>query len=115
VTLQIERVGGTARPLLRLRGDLDQEGAPALVAAVDALPPLPDGLALDMLDVPFVDSSGLSALIHAIRRATTDGGVLTIRRPVPLLVRLLETTGVDVHLVIEPDGPEHPDQSEDGT
>jgi anti-sigma B factor antagonist len=99
----IEVVEGGTRPVLRLSGELDHGGATALTGAVDQLPPLTEGLALDLADVPFVDSSGLSALIHAIRRAGADGGTLTIRRPTPLLVRLLETTGVDVHLVIEPD------------
>jgi anti-sigma B factor antagonist len=100
--LVVEAVDGAPRPVLKLRGDLDQTGAPVLTRAVDALPSLSDGLALDFDQVPFVDSSGLSALIHVIRRAAADGAVLTIQRPNPLLVRLLETTGVDVHLVIEP-------------
>jgi anti-sigma B factor antagonist len=52
-------------------------------------------LLIDMSRVPFVDSSGLGALIGGIRRARELGGDVAVACNRPTLVRLLKTTGFD--------------------
>ena len=52
-------------------------------------------LLIDLSDVPFMDSAGLGALIHGIRRAREVGGEVAVACSRPTLTRLLHTTGFD--------------------
>jgi len=74
---------------LRLVGDLDMHTAPTLRRRFEN-----DGdvIALDMQDVTFIDSTGLSVLIAANRTRTT--GPLTLRSPGTAVIRVLEIVGM---------------------
>jgi anti-sigma B factor antagonist len=50
---------------------------------------------IDMRDVPFLDSSGLGALVGGIRRLRESGGSVAICCDRPSVLRLLAMTGVD--------------------
>jgi anti-sigma B factor antagonist len=51
---------------------------------------------IDLSDCSFIDSTGLSVLVHARSRLLDDGdGQLEICCPDPQVRRLLEITGVD--------------------
>ena len=50
-------------------------------------------LIIDLSAVPFVDSTGLGALIGGIRRARELGGEVVVGCDRPSLVRTLKTTG----------------------
>jgi anti-sigma B factor antagonist len=52
-------------------------------------------LLIDLSDVPFMDSSGLGALIGGIRRAREADGDVAVACSRPTLTRLLHTTGFD--------------------
>jgi anti-sigma B factor antagonist len=52
-------------------------------------------LVIDMSGVPFLDSSGLGALIGAIRRVRELGGDVAIACNRPSVEHLLRTTGFD--------------------
>ena len=52
-------------------------------------------LLIDLSEVPFMDSSGLGALIGGIRRAREADGDVTVACSRPTLTRLLHTTGFD--------------------
>ena len=52
-------------------------------------------LLIDLSEVPFMDSSGLGALIGGIRRAREAGGDVAVACSRPTLTRLLHTTGFD--------------------
>ncbi len=52
-------------------------------------------LLIDLSEVPFMDSAGLGALIHGIRRTRESGGEVTVACGRPTLTRLLHTTGFD--------------------
>ncbi len=52
-------------------------------------------LLIDLSDVPFMDSSGLGALIGGIRRAGESDGEVAVACSRPTLTRLLHTTGFD--------------------
>ena len=58
-------------------------------------------LLIDLSEVPFMDSSGLGALIGGIRRAREADGDVTVACGRPTLTRLLHTTGFDRIVAVE--------------
>ena len=52
-------------------------------------------LVIDLRHVDFIDSSGLRALLIERRRREQAGGSVALANPSPLVIRLLEVTGVD--------------------
>lgn len=97
--IEVDRLDdGRAR--LRLRGELDFESAPDLLAAAAEL--RNDGcqeLVLDFAEVPLCDSSGLSALVR-IHRAGIAGIDLTGVQP--QVQQLLTRTGLGELLATPP-------------
>jgi anti-anti-sigma factor len=49
----------------------------------------------------FIDSSGLSTLVHVHRQAAERGASMTVRRPTPMLMRLLSITRLETVLVVD--------------
>ncbi|MGI8801090.1 MAG: STAS domain-containing protein [Solirubrobacteraceae bacterium] len=90
--IETVQTNGTLR--LVLVGELDIATAPLLEAAVEQAEET-DGLAilLDLTRVPFIDSSGLRALLRASSRSSNDGGRLRISNPSPQARRLFELSG----------------------
>jgi anti-anti-sigma factor len=86
--------------VLDLHGELDLTTAGALKGAVEAIvPEHPLGLAVDLADVPFMDSSGISALVMARKRLHDVGAFLAVLRPHPMPRSLLQRTNLD-HLLL---------------
>jgi anti-anti-sigma factor len=82
-------------------GELDLSTAPTLEDRASAF--LRDGhdVELDLVAVPFVDSSGLRALVLINREAAASGVRVTVLEPLPeQLRRLLDVSGVGEHLKI---------------
>ncbi|MFJ3582008.1 STAS domain-containing protein [Streptomyces sp. NPDC090127] len=86
------REGGSS---VKVCGELDLDSVTQLhttllhaLAASDGA-----GVALDLSEVTFCDSSGLNALLRARRQAVSDGHPLTITAASPQVTRLLEITG----------------------
>jgi anti-sigma B factor antagonist len=50
---------------------------------------------IDLAEVPFMDSTGLGALIGGIRRIREAGGEVGVSCSRPAVLRLLHTTGFD--------------------
>ncbi len=63
-------------------------------------------LVLDLTDVVFIDSTGLSVLLNALRRVTRAGGRMAIVCSNPTVLRLFEITHLDttfdLHAGVEP-------------
>ena len=79
-----------------LSGELDHATAPELREPLDAA--ISGGaraVLVDLSDCSFIDSTGLSVLVHAHTRLLDDGGRLEICCPDAQVRRLLEITGVD--------------------
>lgn len=85
--------------LCRPIGDLDAFTVGDFRAALSELAlgePAPHPqLLIDLSEVTFLDSAGLSALIGSIRRAREVGGEVAVCCNRPALCRLLHTTGFD--------------------
>ncbi|MGC9666073.1 STAS domain-containing protein [Planosporangium sp. 12N6] len=65
--------------------------AEALAASVAARP---SAIEVDLADVPFMDSSGVNALVCAHRSAAAGGCRVRVVRPRPVVDRVLRTCGL---------------------
>jgi anti-sigma B factor antagonist len=63
-------------------------------------------LVLDLTGVMFIDSTGLSVLLNALRRVTRAGGAMALVCSNPTVLRLFEITRLDttfaIHAELEP-------------
>lgn len=92
-------------PLLRLGGDMDLEAAADLREALLRALSEGDGeVALDLSDLSFLDSTIISVLIMAKRRADLSGGSVRLRQVPERTLRVLAITGIDSLFVIEEAG-----------
>ena len=81
---------------VRVTGDLDCYTAPQLRSTLMAL--ADDGarqVTLDIGSTNFVDSTGLSVLVGALKRLRDHGGDMTVTSPTETTRRLFEITGLD--------------------
>ena len=80
---------------VRLLGELDMSTAPQLREELLRL--AADGatmVTVDLSELAFVDSTGLSVLITGLKRLRQQGGEMALRSPTPGTRRLLEITGL---------------------
>ena len=93
--LAVDVAGGGGQYEVRLRGELDMSTAPQLR---EQLQRLPDDEAprvtVDLSDLAFVDSTGLSVLITGLKHLRAHGGDMSLRAPNPGTRRVLEITGL---------------------
>lgn len=86
---------GPAR-VVRLRGELDLAAGDDLMAALSKLDPAPDGrVVLDLSECRFIDSAGLSAILHGAQRVADAGGSVRIACPEGNIRDLLRITAID--------------------
>ena len=82
--------------VLRLDGRLNMVAAPRLKASIDECI---DGggkhVVVDLADVVFMDSSGLGALVGALKTARQAGGDLRIAAPSEQVVMVLQLSNLD--------------------
>jgi anti-anti-sigma factor len=69
---------------------------------------------VDFTELSFIDSSGLSVLVEAHKRARDRGGVFVVRNPTPMLRRLLDITRLDSLLVLETSSDDPPTEGTPG-
>jgi anti-sigma B factor antagonist len=62
-------------------------------------------ITVDMRDLTFIDSTGLSVLAITTKRLGDNGGRLVVRNPPPNARKVLEITGLDSVVTIEYDTP----------
>ncbi len=89
--ISIEQTGEAL--VCRLAGNLEQHTAPELRSAVAGLPAT-GRVVFELSSVPFVDSSGLGALIGAVRRIREMGGEVVLCAPRPSVDRVLKMVGL---------------------
>ncbi len=95
-TLRItsERAGGAY--VLRLHGELDLRTVPKLrMRLAEALERGSGAVVVDLTEVTFIDSTGLSALLNALRRLTRAGRRLLLSTQDGPVLRLLRMTRLD--------------------
>ncbi len=86
-----------------LAGELDGATAPFLVRTlVEVNQTLEGDLVLDIKQLSFIDSTGLSVFVSQQKKAAAKGQKLVIYAPSPMARRLFEITGLEEVLTIEP-------------
>jgi anti-sigma B factor antagonist len=90
--------------VLHLKGELDADAAGALRATLADLleRPVPR-IVVDLTDLKFCDSVGLSTFITSKQVITARGGWLSFAGANPFLQRLLETVGLSKYFAIFPE------------
>jgi anti-sigma B factor antagonist len=78
-------------------GDLDAAAADRFLDAVLNLPDEPN-LSVDLAGVDFCDSSGVGTLIRLRQHQTDIGGTLRLINTREVVLRVIETTGLDSYL-----------------
>ena len=82
-------------PKVHLAGDLDFHTAPEAREALRLLKPPKDGyLILDLGDLDFFDSSGVTTLVHAYQLAGEAGATLELARVPPQIAQVLMVVGL---------------------
>jgi anti-anti-sigma factor len=91
-----EIVPEDGRVLVRLAGELDLSTAPLVEERLrEALSRGGRQLVVDLRDLDFMDSTGLTLLVRWARGAERDGYDLALVRGEPRVHRLFELTGLD--------------------
>ena len=84
-----------------VRGEVDLYTAPKLrerlMAATDGV----NRLVLDLREVTFLDSTGISVIVSVLKRMREGGGDLVLRSPTEAVRKVLEMTRLDNVLTIE--------------
>lgn len=87
--------------LIRLDGRLDIEGAQTLDQPFTYLTSThPAKIAVDLSDVSFVASIGIRTLLAGARGQASRGGRLVLFGAQPMVLRVLQTAGVDQLLTL---------------
>jgi anti-sigma B factor antagonist len=87
--------------VVSVSGEVDLVTAEQLRHTLEEVIERSSDVVVDLARLSFIDSSGLSALVDAHRRAREAGGTLTIRNPTSMLRRLLEITHLETLLVVD--------------
>lgn len=88
--------------VVSVNGDLDLHTSPRLEAELLGL--REDGamkVIVDLVDVPFIDSTGLGVLVRAAKQARLNRGCLILVSNDPRTLRVLEITGLNRVFTIE--------------
>lgn len=92
-----------ASVVISVRGNLDIDSAPVLTTTLDRiLDRAAPRVVVDLSEVQFCDSTGLSAFVLSHNRATDTGGWLRLAGPNQFLFGLLETVGLTTRIGVYP-------------
>ena len=80
--------------LLVVHGELDIATAPELGRMIARLRELNHAVVLDLAEVTFIDSTGLSALMDAHAASQRNGWEFSVRRPSAAVRRVVALAGV---------------------
>jgi len=84
--------------VMAVTGDIDGATSDQLRRQIDEVldaTEVPPSLVLDLSEVSFIDTTGLNALVHALRRMRSLGGDLTLSAPTDATRKLLAISGLD--------------------
>lgn len=87
--------------IVAVRGEIDLVSGPVLWERLAEIIPGTKRLVLDLRETEFIDSTGLSIFVRALRRLRHDGGDLILRSPRRNAREVLDITGLDKVLTFE--------------
>jgi anti-sigma B factor antagonist len=89
----------TGSPIVILSGELDTSNVALLETAMASIAPQrSQRVTFDLTDLRFMDSAGIAVLINTAAKAPE----VHLRRPSPIIRRVLEMTGLSDVLTVEP-------------
>jgi anti-sigma B factor antagonist len=95
VTVDSESRSHDSPVVVRVWGEVDIQTSPILDSHLQQV--LGDGVAsivVDLAEVTFLDSTGLSVLVAGLKRCQEAGGTLQVVSPRPHVRRIFEVTGL---------------------
>ena len=102
VAIAVHREDG--RVVMDVTGEVDVIGAAELDGVMrDVVAEGAADVVIDLADVTFIDSTGLSALVTSRNLCQSHDGDLTLRAPSPRAWRLLTLTGLDTIFAVDQD------------
>jgi anti-anti-sigma factor len=89
---------------IKLAGELDSATCPALLERFEQAVSALDGreLVIDLEEVPFIDSTGMRAIITIERRSSEERIALALAPPPPAVSELLQVTGIASRVPLTP-------------
>jgi anti-anti-sigma factor len=99
--LAVSSAEGAVR-VVSLKGELDFDEAPTFARTLDEL--RADGardLVVDLAELTFIDSSGISVLVSTARAAASDGGMLVVASPASHVRRVFEIVNLSELMPVE--------------
>jgi len=89
--------------VLQVAGDLDHHTAPHLQEALGRTPFTPTGqVVVDLAELTYCDSTGITVLVTAYQRAQAVGGSFSLAAVNPDLMRVFQVTGLAEVFTIHP-------------
>ncbi len=86
---------------VRVFGEVDMESSPVLKSNLIQLARTgAQHITVDMTEIAFIDSTGLHALVTALKELRDHGGDLVVRSPSKSAARLLKLTGFDTFVQV---------------
>jgi anti-anti-sigma factor len=93
----VEFQDDSGTPIIKIAGEVDMSNAALVREAVDlVIAHDPERVVFDLGELQFMDSSGLAMLLGFAERIA----VVELRRPLPLIRRIIELTGLSSAFVI---------------
>ena len=100
--LQVEVANTTSPTTVVLKGEIDLSTSPRVrEVLMDIARSGEVRVVIDMSQVTFMDSTGLSALVGPLKRFRQNGGHITLRSPTSSVRKILEITGLTRVFTIE--------------
>ena len=89
--------------VINVKGEIHVSTAPEFAARLDdAIAGEARAIVLDLTEVEFIDSTGLTVLLNGLRSVTLRGGRLAMAVSNPTVLRLFEITRLDSTFDIHP-------------
>lgn len=89
--------------VVAVRGELDFDEAPALETVLAELRAEGEReIVVDLSELMFIDSSGISVLVGAARAATAEQGTLVVAAPTPHVQRVFDIVSLSELVAVEP-------------
>ena len=94
---------GDAEAIVCVSGEVDLLTAPGLQTRLaGCLSGRHRRLTIDISDVSFMGASGLSVLVKVAKTMRQQGGELIVLHPQPMVRRMIEVTGLESYIRVEP-------------
>jgi anti-anti-sigma factor len=101
VEVSADRLGDVA--IVRVAGELDLAGVGLVREALDGVRRPVGCVVLDLADLEFIDSVGLTLAVRERARASVEGHDFVVAGASPAILRVFELAGVAEHVRFAPD------------